>query len=58
MSINIQTEKINRPTVSTRITSKLAASHKKIVSRVVLVTPPSVHLFGDDLVHNNSIILK
>lgn len=37
------------PTVSTKTTSKLAASHRNIVSRVVRVTPPNVHLFGDDL---------
>lgn len=36
------------PTVSTIMTSKLAASHRSIVSRVVRVTPPRLHLFGDE----------
>lgn len=38
-----------QPTVSTKITSKLAASQTKIDSSVVRVTPPKLHLFGEDL---------
>ena len=40
---------VSSPTVSTKMMSKLAASQTIIDSSVVLVTPPSVHLFGDDL---------